>query len=289
MMSKPVSGLNLGQTAFIALGLCAVWLILSLVYMWFGPSLPEGEVALGGFARFIALVVPLGLAAFLVQSQLQVQKLRLQSEQLSQEILSLRQSSKAARPAPLQLATPPKLAPKPAPPPPEEPALALGTPVEAPRPLAIEDFIRAVNFPNSPDDHQGINSLRVALEDREAARLIRASQDVLSLLAQDGIYVDDLRPDRPRPEIWRRFAKGERGKVVAALGGVHDRSSLALTTARMRNDPVFRDVAHHFLRQFDRSFHIFETSASDVDLVELAETRTARAFMLLGRVAGVFD
>ena len=172
----------------------------------------------------------------------------------------------------------------------EQPALALGTPAEALQPpLGIADFIRAVNFPDTGEDKEGFRALRLALEDREIARLVRAAQDVLTLLAQDGIYMDDLRPDRARPEIWRRFAQGERGRGIAALGGIRDRSSLALTAARMRADPVFRDAAHHFLRQFDRSFSTFEKAASDQDIAELAETRTARAFMLFGRVAGVFD
>jgi hypothetical protein len=33
----------------------------------------------------------------------------------------------------------------------------------------------------------------------------------------------------------------------------------------------------------------FEKHASDADLAELADTRTARAFMLFGRVTGTFD
>jgi hypothetical protein len=73
------------------------------------------------------------------------------------------------------------------------------------------------------------------------------------------------------------------------LGGIRDRSSLALTGARMREDPIFRDAAHHFLRTFDRTFQEFEKVASDADLAELADTRTARAFMLFGRVTGTFD
>jgi hypothetical protein len=52
---------------------------------------------------------------------------------------------------------------------------------------------------------------------------------------------------------------------------------------------VFRDAAHHFLRQFDRTFQEFEKNASDQDIAELAETRTVRAFMLFGRVTGTFD
>ena len=172
----------------------------------------------------------------------------------------------------------------------EQPALALDAPPDQMRePLSVEEYIRALNFPDSPDDKEGFRCLRLGLEDREVSRLIRAAQDVLTLLSQDGIFVDDLRPDRARPELWRRFATGERGRAIAALGGIRDRSSIALTSARMRSDPIFRDAAHHFLRQFDRSFSSFETTATDAEIVDLANTRTARAFMLFGRVTGVFD
>jgi uncharacterized membrane protein len=171
-----------------------------------------------------------------------------------------------------------------------QPVLALGTPVEelAP-PLAKPDFIRALNFPENANDEEGFNALRRALKDRSVAQLVQASQDILTLLSQDGIYMDDLRPDMARPEIWRRFAKGERGRTIAALGGIRDRSSLALTNVRMKKDPVFRDAAHHFLRLFDRGFSKFEESATETEISALSETRTARAFMLLGRVAGTFD
>lgn len=172
----------------------------------------------------------------------------------------------------------------------EEPRLALGTPAEEMRPpLSMADFIRALNFPESPEDKEGFRALRLALEDRSVAKLIRAAQDVLTLLSQEGIYMDDLKPEMARPDVWRRFAAGERGRTIAALGGIRDRSSLALTAARMREDTIFRDAAHHFLRTFDRTFAEFERNASDAELVDLADTRTARAFMLFGRVAGVFD
>ena len=172
----------------------------------------------------------------------------------------------------------------------EQPGLALGTPAEALRaPLSLADFIRALQFPESPDDKEGFRALRLALEDRDIARLIRSAQDVLTLLSQEGIYMDDLKPDRARPELWRRFAAGERGRGIAAVGGVRDRSSLALTAGRMREDPVFRDAGHHFLRTFDKTFQQFEKNATDAEIAELVETRTARAFMLFGRVMGVFD
>lgn len=172
----------------------------------------------------------------------------------------------------------------------EQAALALGTPPEDTRPpISIADFIRALNFPESPEDKEGFRALRLALEDRTVTKLIRAAQDVLTLLSQDGIYMDDLTPDLSRPDLWRRFAAGERGRSIAGLGGIRDRASLALTTTRMKSDPVFRDAAHHFLRAFDKTFAAFEPNASDADLTELGDTRTARAFMLLGRVTGTFD
>ncbi len=172
----------------------------------------------------------------------------------------------------------------------EEPSLALGTPAEAlTPPLSVEDFIRAMNFPDGPEDKEGFRALRAALENRDVAKLIRAAQDMLTLLSQDGIYMDDLKHDPARPEIWRRFARGERGRAVSALGGVRDRSALALSSGRLREDPVFRDAVHHFLRAFDRCLGEFERSADEPDLANLGATRTARAFMLLGRVMGTFD
>ncbi|MGB0736155.1 MAG: hypothetical protein ACPGNQ_09165, partial [Paracoccaceae bacterium] len=110
----------------------------------------------------------------------------------------------------------------------QQTVLELGTPVEAlAEPLKNEDFIKALHFPEDANDEAGFAALRRALADRNTNQLIQAAQDVLTLLSQDGIYMDDLRPDMARPEIWRRFAQGERGRTIAALGGIRDRSSLA--------------------------------------------------------------
>ncbi|TCP44484.1 hypothetical protein [Rhodovulum marinum] len=214
-----------------------------------------------------------------------------QTESALATFTSSRTQDVAPEPARLAPAPSPATAPAPAAAPEAEaqPSLALGTPAETLRPpLETHEFLRALNFPETTDDREGFRALRRALEDRMSAKLVRSAQDVLTLLSQEGIYMDDLAPDRARPEIWRRFAQGERGASVAALGGVRDRSCLALTAGRMKQDPIFRDVAHHFLRQFDRVLAEFEPTATDQELNDLAETRTARAFMLLGRVAGMF-
>ncbi len=171
-----------------------------------------------------------------------------------------------------------------------QPGLALGPQMSEPAAIvAVDDVLRALHFPDGPEDSEGFRALRLALADHGLAKLIRAAQDVLNLLAEDGIYVDALTADHPRPELWRKFAAGERGGIIAGLGGVRDRSSLALTAARMRGDDVFRDAAHHFLRSFDKAIIALEPRATDADLSALSDTRTARAFMLFGRVTGTFD
>ena len=172
----------------------------------------------------------------------------------------------------------------------DQPTLALGTSAEdISQPLPNPDLIRALNFPDNEQDTRGFNALRLALKDRNTRQLVQAAQDILTLMSQDGIYMDDLRPDRARAEIWRRFAHGERGRAMASLGGIRDRSSLALTSGRMREDTIYRDAAHHFLRRFDQTLITFEPNATDEEISALSETRTARAFMLLGRVTGAFD
>lgn len=170
-----------------------------------------------------------------------------------------------------------------------QPSLALGHEADAAPDVPMDDFITALNFPKTAEDVEGFRALRRAMRDRRASELIQASQDVLTLLSQDGIYMDDLTPDRARPEVWRRFAQGERGRPVAALGGIRDRSSITLTAKRMRQDHIFRDTVHHFLRKFDQVFAEIEKVASDAEIAAISDTRTARGFMLLGRVAGVFD
>jgi len=166
--------------------------------------------------------------------------------------------------------------------------LAFDPPRPGAAPLGPDDLIRALDFPRDAGDAQGFDVLRRGLHDPGSAELIRAAQEVLAGLAAEGIELRDLAPDRARPEVWRAFAQGLRGPAVAGLGGVRDRSVLTLTAQRMRAEPAFREAAHRFLRAFDRRLTAFEGQASDAQIVRLAETRGARAFMVLGRVTGMF-
>jgi hypothetical protein len=308
----------------IAIALSAIWLLGAGIFFVFVSSEAPTETESGGL-RFLmtmlAIFMPVAMIWVAATAARASRIMREESQRLQAAIDAIRQAYIAQQQG-MHLRTEPSVArkldeiaaaarktetalatfqsrrdegarapvPAPAPPADDQPALALGTQAIDMMPLlATDDFIRALNFPETAEDEVGFASLRRALKDRSAKQLIQAAQDVLTLLSQDGIYMDDLRPDRARPEVWRQFAQGARGRPIAALGGIRDRSSLALSNARMKQDPIFRDAAHHFLRRFDKTFSDFEKQASDGEISALAETRTARAFMLLGRCAGTFD
>jgi len=320
---KPKSG-GVTEIEIAAVALSAIWLVGAIIFFLLQPSDPNPEEGSGGLRFLMTMLVifmPVAMIWVAATAARASRVMREESQRLQTAIDGIRQAyiaqsqgqamraepsvtkkldeiAAAARKTETALATfqsrrddSPRPTPQPeAPKTDDQPALALGTQAGDMAPLlATEDFIRALNFPETAEDEAGFAALRRALKDRSASQLIQAAQDVLTLLSQDGIYMDDLRPDRARPEVWRHFASGARGRPIAPLGGIRDRSSLALTNARMKQDPIFRDAAHHFLRRFDKSFAEFEGAASDGEISALADTRTARAFMLLGRCAGTFD
>jgi hypothetical protein len=170
-----------------------------------------------------------------------------------------------------------------------QPSLLLPASSRADIPLSTQDFIRAANFPLSANDRVGFAVMKMAMKNEKAGPFIHAAQDILTLLSHNGVYMDDMAPDPVRVEVWRNFAKGQRGRDIAPLGAIRERNMLDRIATRMREDSVFRDAVHHFLRKFDFAFTEFAETATDEDLIQFGETRSARAFMLLGRIAGTFD
>ncbi|TDL76255.1 hypothetical protein E2L08_14275 [Palleronia sediminis] len=156
------------------------------------------------------------------------------------------------------------------------------------REVSHADLIAALQFPADAEDAEGFAALRRAMQDRRLKRLVTSAQDTLTLMSQDGIYMDDLDREPARPETWRRFARGERGMAVGGLGGIRDAAAIEATIERMRGDTVFRGTALHFMRTFDEVLSEVEPALSDAEIAALADTRTARAFMLVGRAIGTF-
>ena len=97
-----------------------------------------------------------------------------------------------------------------------------------PRSRARPDWptlIRALDFPRDADDQEGFRALRAALRHHGLAQMLQAAEDVLTLLSQEGVYVDDLRcraGATPRPG--GGSSRGDRGAEVAG-GRRHPRPS----------------------------------------------------------------
>lgn len=175
---------------------------------------------------------------------------------------------------------------------PGQPSLPLGgaEPDQAEEAPAWADLIRALNFPQDQDDAAGFRAMHRVMRDRQIAQVLRAAEDVLNLLSQDGIYMDDLDPVAADPALWRKFAQGERGVDMAGLAAIDDPTALSLTRGRMRSDDVMRDAALHFIRHFDIFLKgLCERMDDDTEIARLSATRTGRAFMLLATVAGALE
>jgi hypothetical protein len=186
--------------------------------------------------------------------------------------------------APAMRQTPP---PRPAQPAPHQAALPLGAGAET---APWRDLLRALEFPRDEADEEGMAALRSALRDPLAAQLLQAAEDVLSILAANGLHMEDLRPAHGDPAAWMAYAEGVRGADAEAVGGVREPAAVEAARTLLKADPVFRDAALVFLRRWNlllgRAAAAFGASEA---LVALADTRTGRAFMLLARALGAFD
>lgn len=280
-----------------------VWLlILGGLFLVWPPALGDGESLDGLRLATLLVVITLPTAVFWLAAYVASLAGLAQAEsyRTEQSLAALRQMMPKAKPEAQKPA-----AAKPATPAPDGPAPRTQTqPAMAPVQQAFAlgqvgdvsggsisrtDLIVAMNFPDDEHDTAGFAALRKALRDPKAGQLIQAAQDVLTLLSQDGIYMDDLVPQDVPPEMWRRFAGGERGEGIAPLGAIHDERTLDFVSRRMREDMIFRDAVHHFLRNFDRVTAAVVPDTSDGMLEALTQTRSARAFMVLARASGTFS
>ena len=284
----------------IGAGLSALWLAMAGLFWLLGPDTDADLPGLMRLTSVVAVLAPIALIWLAVGIASQISALRTEAAELR---LRLGQMREAAPPrqtngaAPAQSRTadashPARTA--------AQAATASRTPrrtdtpeaaqmtmrFDAPASIAVDanDLIRALNFPSGPDDHDTITALR----DHDHSRVIRAAQDVVTMMAQNGLYMDSLQPGPAQPALWRRFAEGLRGDSVQAMGTINDPTALDRVQAMLKGDKIFRDSAHYFLRHFDLMLTRIGGGLDDGQLAWLADTRSGRAFMLLGRVANVF-
>ncbi|SIQ16700.1 hypothetical protein SAMN05421641_104122 [Paracoccus thiocyanatus] len=272
------------------------WLAVIGLWALFGSAGEEAGAA-GWLLWLVGAAMPLALVWLAVWSARGLLALRQEAEEL--RAILARMQDQPGQAAPVEPAPEPRPAAAPAssarrspvPPAPRPSADTRQAMLELDAPAAARltpaELFHALNFPDGPEDYEAIRCLRLALADPGMARLIRAAQDVVTLLAGQGVYMDELAMAAADPVLWHRFATGARGGSVAELAVIRDEPALASAAALLRGDEVFRDVAHHFLRHFDR---LLSRQAQDGDpqlLAALAETRSGRAFMLLAQATGM--
>jgi hypothetical protein len=286
------------------IALSAAWLFLVALFWLMSPG---GEGSQGGIARLVTImgaILPLVLIWLAVGMARALAVLRAEADDLRHRLSQLRdvavtRGGPPQRPvaegtvaddadslprAPMPAPAPSRPAPRPA----EQRAPAARAEPAPAAPVDPETLIRALNFPDGADDAPAIAALRTALQDPDHARVLRAAQDVVTLLAGQDLYMDDLLPDPAPLPAWRCYAQGERGSAVAPLGGIQDPVALDIAAGLLQRDEIFRDTAHHFLRHFDGMLARQLPQMDDAQIAVLAETRSARAFMLLGRLSGNF-
>lgn len=283
------------RTVWIGAAASGVWLLLIFLAWLWAPELSERNLG----QRLISIagsIAPLILIWLIVWLRHEITLLRNESEGLrialsmhrdpgndrSDSTASGQRHTAAARPATAAPATRGAASAKTMDN--RQASLGLDTP---PLPqISGEELVQALNFPNGPDDHATIAALRKALQERDLARLIRAAQDVVTLMASHGLYMDNMPPRFYAPALWREYIAGARGMSVVELALDVDDASLQTAARILQWDEVFRDAAHHFLRQFDRLMSQSAEKFDDPLLAALADTRSGRAFTLLSQVTG---
>lgn len=313
---RMIAARHQGNTAVIGGAIAsAVWVVLVVLFMLLGPD-QAGRSGAQRLMSVVGLVLPLAMIWMAVWFAQSLAALRDEAANLRDLLGHMRRQSadtsdvspgeprrdsgtRAVDPAPMPRAQQaamrpaaparPAMAPRPpAPRPVDNRQASLGLDPPPPPELTPTELVLSLNFPDGPDDREAIRSLRLALADPEMARLIRAAQDVVTLLAGQGAYMDELTLEQGDAALWRRFAEGERGDSMRGLAAVEDERVLDIAGNMIRNDEVFRDVAHHFLRHFDRVMASAAQIYGDDMLAALAETRSGRAFTLLAQVSGMF-
>ncbi|MEE2774541.1 MAG: hypothetical protein VYE27_06495 [Pseudomonadota bacterium] len=149
-------------------------------------------------------------------------------------------------------------------------------------------LLRALHFPNDPNDTEGFLALKIAHQSSIISDVLRASEDLLNLLAQDGIYLDDLTIDQPPVEAWINFINSNREGLSRKLDciGIEDRTPSL--RQRVKSDIIFRDTALILIRRFDQMLKDRLEAADDNQIFSLAFTRTGKAFLIAGKICNSF-
>ena len=149
-------------------------------------------------------------------------------------------------------------------------------------------LLKALHFPSDKNDTSGFVALNLARKNNSIFQLLRVSEDFLNLLAQDGIYLDDLKIEPPPVKAWLNFIDPEKKLCSRRLSCNGVDTQIKNLKVRIKSDTVFRDTALMLMRRFDKLLRDKLHSAEDHQIFQIANTRSGKAFLIVGRILDTF-
>ncbi len=163
------------------------------------------------------------------------------------------------------------------------------SPERAASALDWEKFVKAANFPDSEDDRETLEALYAVLTDREAAALLQTAEDVLSTLADLNLFMEDMQVHHAPIELWRSYIIDGDSRDILDIGGVRDPHAIEDVEFALNERQEFARISKAFFDQYETIVaRLFQETDDPTLAVELADTRTGRAYMLIGRAEGRF-
>ena len=155
--------------------------------------------------------------------------------------------------------------------------------------LDWDKLVTAANFPENEQDKATLDALMEVINDKQVADVLQSAEDVLSALADSNLFMEDITPHHAPAEKWRGYIlEGDRRDLID-LGGVRDPHAIEEASNALQDRAGFESTALTFLDRYESLLErLFQESSSNKLAVELADTRTGRAYMLLARVTGRF-
>ena len=155
-------------------------------------------------------------------------------------------------------------------------------------PLTWDLILKALHFPKDKNDLPGFSALDITRQNNTFSELLQVSEDFLNLIAQDGIYLDDLEIEPPPVEAWLNFISVDQNRNKKRLNCVGIDRQIKRLKSRIKLDAIFRDTSLMLMRRFDILLRDHLKLADDDQIFKIAETRSGKAFLIVGKLSDSF-
>ncbi len=160
------------------------------------------------------------------------------------------------------------------------------TPFSLERRHAIDwqKFARAANFPESEDDVETLDALYDVLTDPEAASLLQCAEDTLASMADIDLYMEDFIPRLVPVTTWKDHLDGSGGSRIDGINAPVEQSRIR---AKLNSDRGFEHLCAKFMDRYeDMGRRLLAETDNEKLIVDLSNTRTGRAYLMIAEAAG---